>query len=164
MYKRLLLISPFLFIMNTVAAQRAEDFVTIAEDGAWCWFSDPRAIYYKGIHERTYTGFVTSGGDIMVASRDHRTGDEAKTLIYPRLQSDDHVNPSLLILPDDADGFSSPGTAVRFIIPPSGEPEEITSFAAVDSSIWGKMARYTNPVLLKKENNRIYLFFRGGYD
>lgn len=164
MDKRLLLISPFLFIMITVAAQRAEDFVTIAEDGAWCWFSDPRAIYYKGIHERTYTGFVTSGGDIMVASRDHRTGDEAKTLIYPRLQSDDHVNPSLLILPDGRlmVFFTRHGGKVYYTT--SEKPEEITSFAAVDSLDLGKMACYTNPVLLKNENNRIYLFFRGGYD
>ena len=100
MYKRLLLISPCLFIIFSTAAQRAEDYVTVAEDGAWCWFSDPRAVWYKGIHERTYTGFVTSGGDIMVASKDHSTGDEAKTLVYPDLQADDHVNPSLLMLPD----------------------------------------------------------------
>ena len=46
----------------------------------------------------------------------------------------------------------------------SEKPEEITSFAAVDSLDLGEMACYTNPVLLRNENNRIYLFFRGGYD
>ena len=78
MYKKLLLLSPCLFIMISTSAQRAEDFTTVTEDGAWCWFSDPRAVYYKGTYERTYTGFVTSGGDIMVAFKDHKTGTEGK--------------------------------------------------------------------------------------
>ena len=164
MYKRLLLISPCLFIIFSTAAQRAEDYVTVAEDGAWCWFSDPRAVWYKGIHERTYTGFVTSGGDIMVACKDHSTGDEAKTLIYPNLQADDHINPSLLVLPDGRlmVFFTEHGGKVYYTT--SEKPEEITSFVAVDSIDLGEMACYTNPVLLQNENSRLYLFFRGGYD
>jgi hypothetical protein len=164
MYKRLLLIITCLLFLISAAAQRAEDFVTITEDGSWCWFSDPRAIYYNGIHERTYTGFVTSEGDIMVTCKDHRTGDVAKTLIYPKLQADDHVNPSLLFLPDGRlmVFFTRHGGKVYYTT--SEKPEEITTFAAVDSLDLGEMACYTNPVLLRNENNRIYLFFRGGYD
>lgn len=164
MYKILLLICQCIFIIFSTSAQRAEDFKTVAEDGAWCWFSDPRAVYYKGIHERTYTGFVTSSGDIMVASEDHITGSEGKTLIYPKLQADDHVNPSLLILPDGRlmVFFTRHGGKVYYTT--SEKPEEIGRFSNVDSLDLGKMACYTNPVLLRNENNRIYLFFRGGYD
>ncbi len=164
MYKKLLLLSPWLFIMISTAAQRAEDYITVAEDGAWCWFSDPRALYYRGIHERTYTGFVTSGGDIMVAFKDHQTGAEGKRLIYSNLQVDDHVNPSLLILPDGRlmVFFSRHGGTLYFTT--SVRSEEITEFSDVDSLDLGKMLCYTNPVLLRNENNRIYLFFRGGYD
>ncbi len=150
--------------MISTVAQRAEDFATVTEDGAWCWFSDPRAIYFKGVHERTYTGFVTSSGDIMVASLDHRTGDKEQALIYPDLQADDHVNPSLLILPDGRIMvfFTRHGGKVYYTT--SEKPEEIDMFSNVDSLDLGKMACYTNPVLLRSENNRIYLFFRGGYD
>ena len=163
-YKKLLLISPCLFIIFSTAAQRAEEYVTVAEDGAWCWFSDPRAVYYKGIHERTYTGFVTSGGDITVACKDHRTRDEAKTLIYPDLQVDDHANPSLLMLPDGRLMVFFTRHGGKIFYTTSEKPEEITSFVAVDSLDLGEMACYTNPVLLRNENNRIYLFLRGGYD
>lgn len=147
--------------MISTVAQRAEDFATVTEDGAWCWFSDPRAIYFKGVHERTYTGFVTSSGDIMVASLDHRTGDKEQALIYPDLQADDHVNPSLLILPDGRIMvfFTRHGGKVYYTT--SEKPEEIDMFSNVDSLDLGKMACYTNPVLLRSENNRIYLFFRG---
>ena len=164
MYKRLLLISPWLFIMISTAAQRAEDFVTVAEDGAWCWFSDPRAVYCKGIHERTYTGFVTSRGDIMVACKDHLTGDVGKILIYPNLQPDDHVNPSLLVLPDGRLMLFFTRHGGKLYYTTSEKPEEIDRFSDVDSLDLGEMACYTNPVLLKNEENRIYLFFRGGYD
>ena len=100
MCRKFLFIITGLFIIIFAEAQRAEDFLTVADDGAWCWFSDPRSIYYKGIHERIYTGFVTSQGDIMVSSEDLHSGDKEETILYSRLQADDHVNPSLLFLPD----------------------------------------------------------------
>ena len=100
----------------------------------------------------------------MVACKDHSTGDEAKTLVYPDFQADDHVNPSLLMLPDGRlmVFFTRHGGKVYYTT--SEKPEEITRFSNIDSLDLGKMACYTNPVLLKNEDNRIYLFFRGGYD
>ncbi len=32
----------------------------LVADGAWCWFQDPRAVHYVGLHNRTYIGYVTS--------------------------------------------------------------------------------------------------------
>jgi len=145
-------------------AQRAEDYQTLASDGAWCWFSDPRSVYHKGAYERTYTGFVTSKGDIMVKAQDHRSGEEATQLIYKALQVDDHTNPSILVLPE--------GRLMLFFTKHNGtiyhtktrRPEDISSFAPVDSLELGEMLCYSNPVMLSGENNRIYLFYRGGYD
>lgn len=85
---------------TTAVAQRAESYQSLTEDGAWCWFSDPRSVYHSGNHQRTYTGFVTAAGDITVAAKDHQTGEVASRVLYKGLQADDHVNPSLLILPD----------------------------------------------------------------
>jgi len=153
-----------LLAVLSAQAQRAEDYKTIAADGAWCWFSDPRAVYHQGEYERTYTGFVTSKGDIVVAAQDHGTGEGSTKLIYPQLQVDDHTNPSILVLPE--------GHLMLFFTKHNGtiyhtktrRPEDISSFAPVDSLELGDMLCYSNPVLLSDENNRIYLFYRGGHD
>jgi rhamnogalacturonyl hydrolase YesR len=100
----------------------------------------------------------------MVAFKDHQTGTEGEKMIYSKLQMDDHVNPSLVMLPDGRLMlfFTRHGGTLYFTT--SARAEEISEFADVDSLDLGKMLCYTNPVLLRNENNRIYLFFRGGYD
>ncbi len=164
MQKRLLPSLLFILSFLSLHGQRAEDYKNITDDGAWCWFSDPRAIYHKGDHEVTYTGFVTSTGDIAIASKDHRTGAEATKIIYHKLQVDDHVNPSLLILPDGRlmVFFTKHGGTIYHTT--SKAPEDISAFEPIDSLDLGSRLCYTNPVLLSEENNRIYLFYRGGYD
>ena len=62
-------------------AKREEDNQTLTKDGSWCWFSDPRTVYNKGIHEKTYMGFVTSDGDITITLKDHQSGKEVKNMI-----------------------------------------------------------------------------------
>ena len=37
----------------------AEDYAFITNDGAWCWFSDPRAIY---VNNKMIGGFVDKEG------------------------------------------------------------------------------------------------------
>src|SRR6185436_18199758 len=77
-------IIPFLFIVSEVRAQeqgvkngkstrvpKGESYVSFTDNGAWCWFSDPRAIYFKGRHSRTYGGWVDSSGSIIVGVYDH---------------------------------------------------------------------------------------------
>lgn len=32
---------------------KGEAYQSFTDNGAWCWFSDPRAIYYEGKHKRT---------------------------------------------------------------------------------------------------------------
>ena len=148
----------------SLSAQRAEDYQTISQDGSWCWFSDPRSVYHKGAHEHTYTGFVTSEGDIVISSHDHISGKNKRQLIYEKLEVDDHTNPSILVLPDGRlmAFFTKHGGTIYYT--KTREPEDISTFAAVDSLDYGKMLCYTNPILLTEENNRIYLFYRGGYD
>ncbi|MCB0670039.1 MAG: hypothetical protein KDC80_29635, partial [Saprospiraceae bacterium] len=47
---------------------------TLRSDGAWCWFSDPRAIYYKGEKEQIYFGYINSVGDVLLGVKDIETG------------------------------------------------------------------------------------------
>jgi len=144
--------------------QRGEDCQVIARDGAWCWFSDPRAVHYNGRAERLYAGWASSGGDVVVGSYDYRTHEEASTVICPEFQKDDHVAPSLLVLPDGRlmvfftkhnGGFYSTRSLV---------PEDISGFEKVSRIDMGEMQCYSEPVMLSGEKNRIYVFFRGGYD
>ena len=48
----------------------AEDYSIVSHDGAWCWFSDPRAIYIDNI---IYGGVVDKEGSIWAFSYDPKT-------------------------------------------------------------------------------------------
>ena len=131
------------------------------DDGAWCWFSDPRAVEHSG---KTYISSVTSEGDITITAYNHKTGTLTHHVVFEKLQADDHVVPSLLFLPD--------GRLMIFFTRHNGtmfytttvNPEDISQWEDVKKLKMGKMLSYSNPVMLSKEKNRIYVFFRGGYD
>jgi rhamnogalacturonyl hydrolase YesR len=171
MKNKLLLIVIAFYSIHMAAMAQAESspypsscYQDFCNDGAWCWFSDPRAVHYEGKHKRTYVGFVSSKGDITVATLDHVSNEKQEHVVYPKLQRDDHVNPSLLFLPD--------GRLMIFFTRHNGGLYYTTTKKAEDISAWeevqlldmGKMLCYSNPVLLSEENNRIYVFFRGGYN
>ena len=88
------------FVTWSQNAAKAEDFKTIANDGAWCWFSDPRAVSFKGKSDRTYISWVTSDGSVVIAAYDNLTGKMEQKNLEEKFQKDDHVNPSILIRPN----------------------------------------------------------------
>ena len=156
-----------LFAGNVKAQEEAYPsscYMNAVDDGAWCWFSDPRAVHFKGSYDRTYIASVSSKGNITMSAYDHRTGKIEHHTVYEKFQADDHVVPSILILPD--------GKLMIFFTKHNGtmyytktlKPEDISGWEEVSSLDMGNMLCYSNPVMLKKEKNRIYVFFRGGYD
>ncbi|WP_430973759.1 BNR-4 repeat-containing protein [Sunxiuqinia rutila] len=140
----------------------------LTKNGAWCWFSDPRAIYSDGL---IITGWVTADGTIEAASLDiDNNSVETKELFF-QLEKDDHDNPSFLKTSDgniiatytrhsrkeiyinkttDGSNVSSFGDA-RLVNPLDTEELKKFPFATVT---------YANPYSLKSENNRIYCFGR----
>ncbi len=162
------LIFTLLLITQGVYSQQpaipGNNYETFTDDGAWCWFSDPRAIYHKGEYERTYVGTVSSEGDIKVGYYDHVLGNTKENVVKARFQADDHVNPSLLFLPDGRLMIFYTGHNGGFYYTKTLNSEDITQWEEVKTMDLGKMLCYTNPVLLSEENNRLYLFSRGGYD
>lgn len=72
----------------------------VAPDAAWCWFQDPRAVYYDGEHRRTYAGYVTAAGDVAVSSYDHDARELRRAVVARGFQRDDHASPALHVLPD----------------------------------------------------------------
>lgn len=167
-------------LLNIGCHQKEESTVTVAgeayksftENGAWCWFSDPRAIYFKGLHARTYAGWIDSLGNVVVGYYDHDTKEIDTARIHQTLQVDDHDNPSLFI--DDTGIISvfyskhsrkDPMMTVRSINPEDikhWEPKRELNLN--DSTIFEKSSNtytYTNIVQLSAEQNKQYLFWRG---
>lgn len=135
----------------------------VTEDAAWCWFSDPRAVYHKGVHEKFYYGFINSKGDVKVSSYDLRTGAKEVFVLHPQLEVDDHNVPTFLFLPD--------GKLLAFYNHHNGNifmrkskyPESVSEWEdeviILEKDSVNRYC-YTNPVMLSGENNRIYLFGR----
>ncbi len=146
---------------------------TITEDGAWCWFSDPRAIYAgKEGNRQVITGWVTKEGDIEAASLNLTSGQISKKVIYPDLQEDDHDNPAFLELPDHRilSMFTWHGGKNGVIQSTTREPGDINTFEKPvvfkpkTDALLEKYKRetytYANPFRLTEENNKIYAFGR----
>lgn len=158
---------------NWATAQRqwntppyAEDYAFITNDGAWCWFSDPRAIY---VDNKIIGGFVDKQGSIWAFSYDPATQARQQYRLFEKLDYDDHANPSVMALPDKriAIFFSAHGgtkdSPIYYAI--SKNPADITSWnemQEVDPKMEGRLGVcYSNPIMLSEENNRTYVFFRG---
>lgn len=55
---------------------------------------------YVFSHDCTYMGWVEDNGDIVVAQYDHDEDEYTRVVIHEKLESDDHNNPAVVILPD----------------------------------------------------------------
>lgn len=135
---------------------------TFTEDGAWCWFQDPRAVYYEGEHQRTYTGWMTKSGQLVVAQYDHNTGQIDSLVLKEQWDIDDHNTPSFLVRPDGhVMAFYARHNKVGLYARRTLNPEDISAWE--DEVLVSDEDRitYSHPVQLKAESNRIYVFWRG---
>ncbi len=163
------------FLLTNVQEVNAQNsgsaYKSFSDDGAWCWFSDPRALSLNG---KIYSGWVATDGSVMVASYNEKTAEIIEVNMYPQFNKDDHANPSLLVLPDkrimvfftahSRKGLGEKEPAISYYI--SKNPEDISAWGPkqriTKNAIGPKGFCYTNPILLSEENNRIYIFWRGG--
>ncbi|MEX2232174.1 MAG: BNR-4 repeat-containing protein [Cyclobacteriaceae bacterium] len=150
-----------------------ESYRSFTADGAWCWFSDPRAIYFEGTYKRTYSGWVDSLGNIVVGSYDYADGKIRTKILHERFERDDHDNPSFFM---DSQGklmvfYSRHGTRNSPIfLARSKNSEDISQWEPVrklrlnDTIAYAGLSNsytYTNIVQLSEEKNKLYLFWRG---
>jgi len=137
-----------------------DDF-KLNDEGAWCWFQDPRAIRYVGTYDKTYWGYVNKSGDIKIGSYDH---DSQKTVFYTlhsNLQVDDHAAPAILVRNDGkllVVYVSHNGDTIYYRI--SSNAEDISAWGA-EQTINSTNVSYISLVQLSGESNKIYLFYRG---
>jgi hypothetical protein len=163
MVKRVSLASFLLFFMLLANAQvKSSADQIIAKDAAWCWFSDPRAVYHKGKAKKIYFSYINSKGDVMINSRDLKSNKDESFVLHKELQVDDHNVASILVLPSGHLLAFYTEHNGRFFMRRTVNPEDISQWEA-ESVIpfGGKRITYSHPVMLSEEGNRIYMFWRG---
>jgi len=84
---------------DSPAASATPPSYTLTEDGAWCWFSDPRALLLDG---QLYAGWMSSDGSVQVGQWDPARPESPahSATLAPQFEKDDHDHPALLVLPD----------------------------------------------------------------
>jgi hypothetical protein len=143
---------------------------TLSDDGAWCWFSDPRAIYYS--ENEIITGWVKKDGSVEVACLDISKGKAESNIIFPQLQADDHDNPAFTILPD--------GNILTMYAWHGGKRGVISNATTKGADVFSfgrnkifiprtdyllekfpmESYTYANPYVLKGEDNKLFSFGR----
>ena len=143
----------------------AEQFASFTADGAWCWFSDPRAVYHDG---KLYAGWMTSNGSVQVGMFDPRGGGAPTVVtLAERFEVDDHDHPSLLFLPDGRLAVFYALHAVGDLhLRLAGHPGGLGEWTrdrtlGFDRGGGPRGVTYSNPVLLASEANAVYVFWRG---
>jgi hypothetical protein len=149
-----------------------ESYPSFTEDGAWCWFSDPRAVYFEGKYKRTYCGWIDSKANVIIGYYDHEKRNLETDTIHRALEIDDHDNPSLFF---ESDGtiqvyYTRHSKEDGIYVTRSLQPENIhdwsqTRLLALNDTLSGpefsKTYTYTNITQLKNESDRLFLFWRG---
>ena len=157
------------------SAQPGESYRSLTRNGAWCWFSDPRAVFHEGKKRAVYAGWVNGFGDIVVGSIDLTTMKIDTAVLHIKLEADDHTNPSILIRHDGRvfvfySRHSRRGGPLTMRV--SARPEDVSEWLPErnledlnEGPAFPPGARrdfcYSNPVQLSAENHRIFLFWRG---
>ena len=140
--------------------------VEVSSDGAWSWFSDPRALWHNN---KVYVGWVTKDGDVQVAKHDLQNQLTTTYDLAPDFQPDDHDYPAFYVTSDgrmtafySKHAGSGNYTQYRTMVDPWGVSSWFPQ-RSIDTNTPGSGgATYSNPFTIPGETNRIYLFWRGG--
>ena len=144
--------------------QPGENFTAITNNGMWTWYGEPKAVYYKGVHRRTYIGWNTniSSGAQYVGYYDHDTKTTAQVELPRHYPADDHNHPMVIVRPDGRIMIFHTGHDGKEISEYiSKNPEDITALDTFTVTILDWCC-YPNVCFLKNEGTqgRYYLFFR----
>jgi len=139
-----------------------QDFPTVDANGAWTFFTDPRALYYKGQREKIYLAFITRQGTTRVWSYDYATEAVDTASLHVDLEQDDHDVPALYMRKDGRiTAFYSRHTVDHNVyIRTTVNPEDIRTWGAERTWVFPDNTTYANPIRLSKENDRVYFFNR----
>lgn len=160
-----------LWMTISASAQQADTYSgsIVADEGAWCWFADPRAIHYKsadGSIDAAYIGYIDVHGAIKASQIDfnaHADGVQQDVLVRSRFQPDDHNNPTFLVLPDERIMifYARHTDEARFYYRVSTHKGDITSLGDEHEIKVANNTTYPSPFILSDDPEHIYLCWRG---
>lgn len=147
-------------------AQNSFSSNVVAEEGAWCWFADPRALHYEndgGTINATYIGYIDVHGNVKATQYDWIANRKSDVLIRSKFQPDDHNNPTFIVLPDERVMiFYTRHTDEKKIwYRISTKPGDITSLGEEKYLETEKNTTYPSPFIMSDDPNHIYLCWRG---
>lgn len=138
----------------------------VADEGAWCWFADPRATHYEneaGTINATYIGYIDVHGNVKATQYDWLKGRKTDVLIRSYFQPDDHNNPTFIVLPDErvmifyTRHTDEPCIWYRV----STQPGDITSLGDEKRLATSANTTYPSPFIMSDDPDHIYLCWRG---
>lgn len=139
-----------------------QDNPAAVTNGAWTWFTDPRAVSYNGY---TYIGSIASNGDVKITRINNVTKAATSFILAAAMEVDDHDNPAIYIRPDGriVAVYSKHNDASGFRVRISTNPEDISAWGAeaVISTGITKPCSYSNPFYLSGAG-KLFNFFRSG--
>lgn len=153
-------------LLSAVATHAQYSGHTVADEGAWCWFADPRALHYEnqsGTINATYIGYIDYHGSIKATQVDWKTGTSSEVLIRSWFQPDDHDNPAFLVLPDERIMiiYSRHTDEACFYYRISKRPGDITMLGEEKRLATANNTTYPNPYILSDDPDHIYMCWRG---
>ncbi len=143
---------------------------SITDDGAWCWFSDPRAIHLDD--GQIMTGWVKKDGSVEIARLDLASERVETRILFPEMEIDDHNNPAFVRLGDGRFAafytwHSSKKGLVYSVSDVGGELSSFSDNVVIKPNFGNLLAAfpretytYANPYVLKSEADRLYCFGR----
>ena len=143
---------------------------TLADEGAWCWFADPRALHYKntaGTINSSYFGYIDVHGAVKATQVDITADGKARkrgdVLVRSYFQPDDHNNPTFLVLPDERIMifYTRHTDEPRIWYRISQKPGDITQLGEEKYIKVANNTTYPSPFILSDDPQHIYICWRG---
>ncbi len=138
----------------------------VAQEGAWCWFADPRALHYENEAKTinaTYLGYIDVHGNVKATQYDWLSGHKTDVLVRSYFQPDDHNNPTFLVLPDERIMifYTRHTDEAKIWYRISKKPGDITALGDEKYLTTANNTTYPSPFILSDDPNHIYLCWRG---
>lgn len=165
--KKLLLTLVFsLASLLGAAGQQSYSGTVVADEGAWCWFADPRALHYEnaaGTINSTYIGYIDVHGNVKATQYDWVLGRKTDILVRSYFQPDDHNNPTFVVLPDERVMifYTRHTDEAKIWYRISRKPGDITALGEEKYLATANNTTYPSPFILSDDPTHIYLCWRG---
>ncbi len=137
----------------------------VDDEGAWCWFADPRSISYSNGDDLDFSiiGYIDIHGNIKATQINNLTDEVNEVLIRTNIQPDDHNNPTFLVLPDERIivFYSRHTDEACFWYRVTEEKGDLTTLGEEKCLNTSANTTYPSPFLMENDPDHIYLMWRG---